>query len=422
MFPSVSDFDPALSPARLRSAARNLSLAALVGALAGTASAGFLLTLDHVTAVRFSNGWLLAFLPLAGVLAAFVYRRVGDRAEGGANLILDEIHTPGGGVPLRMAPLVLGATLLTHLCGGSAGREGTAVQMGGALAGGVRKLLRIDLAQQGMLLSAGVAGGFGAVFGTPLAGAVFAVEVLTRGRLSHAWLGTCLLAALVGDQVCHAWGVRHDDYGALANLDALPSTLAVMPLLQATALGLCCGYVARGFIALAHGAGRLPLPPAKAWWMRPALGGITILLLALALRTDAYLGLGASNPDPGVPTLLSVWIEGGATPWSWFWKLVFTALTVGAGFKGGEVTPLFFIGAAFGHVAGPLLGLPLPLGVALGFVAVFAGASKTPLACTLLAVEIFGGDHSELFAVACLASYLASGAGGIYSAQRQAAP
>ena len=416
MAASASGID--LSPARLRDAARDLALAAVVGALAGTAAAAFLASLDAVTATRFAHPWLIALLPLSGVLAALVYRRIGGRAERGANLIIEEIHAPGGGVPLRMAPLVLGATLLTHLCGGSAGREGTAVQMGGALAGGLRKLLRGSSVPQGLLLSAGVAGGFGAVFGTPLAGAVFAVEVLTRGRISHAWLAACLLASLVGDQVCHAWGIRHEDYGAFANLSALPSSLSLAPLVMAACFGLFCGFVARGFTAVAHGVGKLPLPAASAWWLRPVLGGVTLWLLALALRTDAYLGLGASSPDPRHPTLLTVWAVGGATNWSWLWKLLFTAITVGAGFKGGEVTPLFFIGAAFGHVAGPLLGLPLPLGVALGFVAVFAGASKTPLACTLLAVEIFGGSHLELFAVACLASYLSSGMHGIYTAQR----
>jgi H+/Cl- antiporter ClcA len=417
MAASVSGF--ALSPARLRYAARDLALAALVGALAGTAAAGFLSALDVVTATRFARPWLIALLPLAGVLAALVYRRVGGRSERGANLIIEEIHAPGGGVPLRMAPLVLGATLLTHLCGGSAGREGTAVQMGGALAGGLKKWLRIEAVPQGMLLSAGVAGGFGAVFGTPLAGAVFAVEVLTRGRINHAWLAACLLASLVGDQVCHAWGVRHEDYASLANLSALPSTLSLGPLALAAGFGLLCGLVARGFTALAHGVGKCPLPADKAWWLRPVLGSVTLWLLALALQTDAYLGLGAWSPDPRDPTLLTVWAADGATTWSWLWKLVFTAITVGAGFKGGEVTPLFFIGAAFGHVAGPFLGLPASLGVALGFVAVFAGASKTPLACTLLAVETFGGSHLDLFAVACLASYLASGADGIYSAQRR---
>ncbi|MBC8009396.1 MAG: chloride channel protein, partial [Burkholderiales bacterium] len=155
------------------------------------------------------------------------------------------------------------------------------------------------------------------------------------------------------------------------------------------------------------------------WWLRPVLGAFAVGLLVLAVGNDAYLGLGAWSPDPGDPTLLTVFHAGGADTWSWAWKLVFTAVTVGAGFKGGEVTPLFFIGAALGHVAGPLLGLPLALGAALGFAALFSGATKTPLACTLLAVEIFGGSHASLFAVACLASYLASGAAGIYSAQRR---
>ncbi len=410
----------ALSSVHLREAARDLALAALVGALAGTAAAAFLAALDAVTATRFAHPWLVALLPVSGVLAALVYRRVGGRAERGANLIIEEIHAPGGGVPLRMAPLVLGATLLTHLCGGSAGREGTAVQMGGALAGGVKKLPGLGRVPTGMLLSAGVAGGFGAVFGTPLAGAVFAVEVLTRGRLSHAWLAACLIASLVGDQVCHAWGIRHENYAALANLSALPHELAPGQLALAAGFGLFCGLVARAFTAIAHGAGKVPLPADKAWWLRPVLGAVALWILSFVLQTDAYLGLGASSPDPADPTLLSVWMSGGATPWSWWWKLLFTAITVGAGFKGGEVTPLFFIGAAFGHAVGPMLGLPLPLAVALGFVAVFAGASKTPLACTLLAVEIFGGSHLELFAVACLASYIASGADGIYAAQKKA--
>ncbi len=410
----------ASASARLRAGARDLMLAALVGALAGTAAAGFLAALDAVTKTRFSHPWLLWLLPLAGVLCVWIYRRAGRDADRGAKLILDEIHSPGGGVPLRMAPLVLGTTLLTHLCGGSAGREGTAVQMGGALASGLKRLFRLAPAHQGMLLSAGVAGGFGAVFGTPLAGAVFAVEVLVRDRFNHAWLATCLLSALVGDQVCHAWGAHHENYAALAALDSLPSSLAFAPLAQAAALGLLCGLVARAFVAAAHGVGRVPLPGAAAWWLRPALGGAAVITLVLALGTDAYLGLGAWSPDPADTTLVTVWRESGTTAWSWFWKLVFTALTVGAGFKGGEVTPLFFIGAAFGHVVGPALGLPLPLGVALGFVAVFAGASKTPLACTLLAVEIFGGAHSELFAVACLASRLASGAHGLYSSPARA--
>ncbi len=408
---------PRLPLASLLSSLQDALLAAVVGALAGTAGAGFIVALDAVTRARFAWPWLLALLPVAGVAMAWAYRLVGRGSERGNNLIIEEIHQPGGGVPLRLAPLVLGATLLTHLCGGSAGREGTAVQMGGALAAGLKNALRLGPAHQGMLLSAGMAGGFGAVFGAPLAGAVFALEVLMRGRISYRWLGPCLIAALIGDQICAAWGVHHADYRALAALDAM-DRWSWATLAGTAVAGLLFGLGARFFVAATHGVTRVLDQHVSRWWLRPVLGGLAVGALTLALGDDAYLGLGAWSPDPADPTLLTVFGVGGATPWSWFWKLVFTALTLGAGFRGGEVTPLFFIGAALGHAAAPLLGLPVALGAALGFVAVFAGASKTPLACTLLAVELFGGAQAGLFAVACFASYLASGAAGIYKAQR----
>ena len=237
--------------ASTRALAQSLLLAALVGALAGTAGAGFLRALNAITQTRFEHPWLLWLLPLAGLISAWAYRHVGGPSERGNNLIIEEIHQPGGGVPSRMAPLVLGATLLTHLCGGSAGREGTAVQMGGALASGVKKWLRLGAEHQAMLRSAGVAGGFGAVFGTPLAGAVFALEVLVRGRISYTWLGPCLVAALTGDQVCAAWGIHHEDYGALAALARLREGPALPALVQAAALGLAFGLCSRLFVATA---------------------------------------------------------------------------------------------------------------------------------------------------------------------------
>ncbi len=408
-----------LMPARLRAAGVELALASLIGALSGSAAAGFLVALEAVTRTRFAHPWLLALLPVAGVLSAWAYRRAGKQTERGNNLILDEIHQPGGGVPLRLAPLVLGGTLLTHLCAGSAGREGTAVQMGGALAGGVRRWFRLGPQWQGVLLSCGVAGGFGAVFGTPLAGAVFALEVLVRGRIHYAWALPCLIAALVGDRVCAAWGVHHFDYARLAGLAASDGAgMAPLTLLKVALLGVACGLVARLFTLAVHAVSGGLDKVCRAWWQKPVLGGLAVGGLAWVLGTDAYLGLGTWHPDADAVSLITVFKDGGAESWSWLAKLVFTALTLGAGFKGGEVTPLFFIGAALGHVIGPLLGLPVALGAALGFVGVFAGASKTPLACSLLAIEMFGGAHAGLFAVACFASYACSGAGGIYKAQR----
>lgn len=407
-------------PARFSALLQEAGLAVVVGLLAGTASAGFLISLDHVTAVRFASPWLVALLPVAGIVMAWVYRLSGGaRAERGTNLVIEEIHQPGGGVPLRLAPLVFGATLLTHLCGGSAGREGTAVQLGGALAGAVKRVFRLGAEQQGMLLSAGVAGGFGSVFGAPLAGAVFALEVLVRGRIQHRWIAPCLIAALVGDQVCLAWGAHHSDFFTLAGLGRSEHALAPADIVRAAALGALAGLTARLFVAATHGVKFVLERAVSKWWLRPAIGGVVVAGLAWLLADDAYLGLGAWSPDPADPTLETMFREGGAEPWSWLAKLVFTAVTLGAGFKGGEVTPLFFIGAALGHVLAPGLGLPIALGAALGFVAVFAGASKTPFACTLLAMELFGAGPTGLFAVACFTAYLFGGNIGIYSAQRQ---
>ena len=414
----MSPASPFHAPAAARRALADGALAALAGVLAGTGGAGFLLALDAVTAARFAQPWLLALLPLAGLISAWAYRRAGGPSGRGHNLIIEEIHTAGGGVPLRMAPLVTGASLLTHLCGGSAGREGTGVQMGGALAGGLARALGLDGERRSTLLSAGVAGGFGAIFGTPLAGAVFAREVLVRGRLSHHGLGACLVAALTGDLVCTAWGAHHADLATLARLGEWTTDGLAAPLAQSALVGLAAGLVARLFVAAARAVTRALEKIAPAWWLKPILGGLAVGGLALALGTDVYLGLGTAHPDPAAPSLLTLFSPGGAAPADWLWKLLFTAVTIGAGFKGGEVTPLFFIGAALGHVLGPLAGLPIAPAAALGFVAVFAGASKTPLACTLLGVELFGGEHAALFGVACLTAFLAGGRDGIYEAQR----
>lgn len=398
-----------------------LLLVVPVGVLAGSASAFFLRALDWVTWRRFEHPWLLWLLPLGGVAIAWAYRTHGKTSDRGNNLLIDEIHAPGGGVPARMGPLVLVATLATHLFGGSAGREGTAVQMGGSLAGAFARWFRVPAHHRGMLLMAGVAAGFGSVFGTPLAGAIFAMEVLAIGRVRHEMIIPCLLAALVGDFTCTAWGAHHTGY--LISTPLTPGEFALGhldPLLlgKVALLGVAFGLCARLFTEASHGAGAVFKHLIPIWWLRPVAGGLVLIGLVWLLDTREYLGLGTFSPDPDDVTLTTMFSPGGAHTWSWLWKLVFTAITLGAGFKGGEVTPLFFIGGALGHVLAGLLGLPPDLGAGLGFVAVFAGASNTPLACTLMGIELFGAQHAVLFAVVCFASYYFSGHAGIYGAQR----
>jgi H+/Cl- antiporter ClcA len=388
-----------------------------LSALIGSACAFFLWSLTEVTRLRWSNPWLLFLLPLAGMLIGWVYHVFGRGVESGNNLLIDEIHRPDAGVPKRMAVLVLGGTLLTHLCGGSAGREGTAVQMGGSLAGGFSRLFRRRREDQRMFLMAGIAAGFGAVFGTPLAGAVFAVEVLARGRISYAFLMPCLIASFAADWTCNAWGIAHTAYAV-----AGPQQGHLEPLLlgKVALASLAFGIASALFAELSHGLSAVFKRLIASPLLRPALGACILIGLTYALGTREFLGLGVSSPDARDVTILSCFQPGGAHTWSWFWKILFTCVTIGSGFKGGEVTPLFFAGAALGNTLALLLNAPVDVFAALGFVAVFAGAANTPLACALMGIELFGGGCAVYFAAACFISYLFSGHTGIYLSQRVA--
>jgi H+/Cl- antiporter ClcA len=393
------------------------ALAFLVALVTGSACAFFLWSLEAVTRLRFDHSWLVYFLPLAGMAIAWLYHRHGGDSEGGNNLILDRIHDPGGGVPRRMAPLVLLGTLATHLCGGSAGREGTAVQMGGSIAGAMARHFRLEAGQLSALLMAGVAAGFGAVFGTPLAGAVFAVEVVVIGRPKLQVLPLCLLASYAGDWICRAWGAGHTHYH-IQQVARVTGDGGMVLLGKVVLASLAFGLMALVFARTCHALGAafkrwIPWPA-----LRPAVGGLLVIALFFATGSADYLGLGVWSPDPRAVSLVSLFNSPEFHPWNWWWKFVFTAVTVSSGFKGGEVTPLFFIGAGLGNALAGVMGAPPGLFAALGFVAVFAGASNTPLACTLMGIELFGVEHALPLAVACLVAFLCSGHVGIYRSQR----
>lgn len=388
-----------------RFALRWLGLASVIGVLAGSASALFLWALDGATAWRESHRHIVWGLPFAGFAVAWVYLKFGHTVDAGNNLLIDEIHDPKKTVPLRMAPLILISTVVSHLFGASVGREGTAVQMGGALADQLTHALRLNRDSRRIVLMAGISAGFASVFGTPLAGAIFALEVLAVGRMRYDALWACTVAAVVGDQTTLLWGIQHSSYAA----GTIPP-LELWNLGAAATAGLVFGGVGRLFVHGVHSTGSWMKQHIAYAPMRPFVGGIVLASALWFLDAWRYAGL-------GVPVI----VEAFAQPLpatDFLGKMVFTIASLGSGFKGGEVTPLFYMGATLGNALAPWLQLPYPFLAALGFVGVFAGAANTPLACTLMAIELFGGGIGVHALLACVLSYLVSGHTGIYKAQR----
>lgn len=387
-----------------------IPLSLLIGLLCGLSAALFLVALRAVTDFRETHLWLVWLLPVGGLLLGGAYERWGATAGQGTNRIIDALADGGNPLPGRLAPMVLLGTLLTHLVGGSAGREGTALQMGAGLADGVARRVTASPELRRLMLFAGISGGFGAVFGTPFAGAVFAAEFVVQRRLSLEALPVALVAALAGDATVRWLGVDHFPFPVIE-----ASQLAPLALLSWLLLGAGLGLIARCFVWLSHGikaASERHLPQLP---MRLAAGGTLLLLLTLAVGSRESLGL-------GLPLLTEAFGAGASGPEAFALKLLFTAVTVGVGFIGGEVTPLFVIGALAGRAAAPLLGLPPLATAAVGMVALFAAAAHTPLALLVMALELFGLSVLPQAALAIAAAALVSGQKGIYGTQRTSPP
>lgn len=379
-------------------------LSLVIGGLIGTSSALFLSILEYVTTTRLKHPILLLGLPLGGLFVGVLYHYVGGSANKGNNLLIQEYHHPVERIPFKMAPLVLLGTWITHLFGGSAGREGTAVQMGGAIADQFTRLFKLKANDRQALLLMGISGGFASVFGTPLAGTLFALELMVVGRSKYTYILPIFFSALVSHYVCLTWGINHTVY----TVDYVPS-LELLTVLKISLAGLLFGLTAILFVkstdTVAHWANKLvPYPP-----LRPFIGGLALIGLFYLVQDSRFLGL-------GIETLVDSFTHSQSYT-VFLLKIIFTAITLGTGFKGGEVTPLFFIGATLGSFLALHLQLPIGFVASLGFVAVFAGATKTPLACIFMAGELFGSEVLIYAALACFLAYLVSGKHSIYKFQ-----
>lgn len=386
-----------------------LFYSSLVGIIVGSLSAFFLISLSFATDTRLSYPWLLYLLPVGGAAISWLYWKFGGNAIRGNNLIIQEAR--GGikkeveSIPKRLIPLTLFGTLVTHLFGGSAGREGTAVQMGGSVADAIGRMLHLGKNERRILLIAGMSAGFSSVFGTPIAGTLFAIEVLAIGYVRQEALFPSLWAALVGNWMTTLWGASHTHYYMGTIPDADP--ILIFKILIAAVLFGFTGW-------LFSWSTRMAKAVMSNWFSNPIIksfaGGILIILLVFLVGTRDYLGL-------SLPLIDQAFL-GKSSPFDFLGKLFFTAVTLGSGFQGGEVTPLFTIGATLGSTLAHLFHVSIPFLAGLGFIGVFSAASNTPVACFVMGLELFGAGALPYLFLTCVVSYLFSGNQGIYETQQ----
>lgn len=382
--------------------ARWLLLAGVCGVVLGLVAGLFGRSITEVTAFRQSHGWMIYLLPVAGLVIVALYRL--DPYKSDTNRVLEGIQS-GTYVPLRMSPLIIISTILTHAFGGSAGREGAALQLGGSLGGTIGKWLKLDEYDQKVMIMCGMSAAFSALFGTPLTATIFAMEVVSIGIMEYAALVPCAIASLIAREMADLVGARAEQFPVPASvaLDIKSGALIVL-------LALLCAAVSILFCEVLHRTERLFKSRMKNPWIRVVVGALLVIVLAKVLGTTDYLGAGMN--------IVGRAIHGETEPAAFLLKIIFTAITLSCGFKGGEIVPTLFVGATFGCLFGQVTGLSPSLTAACGMAAVFCGVTNSPISSLLLSFELFGFDCMPFFLIAVSISYLESGYFGLYHSQK----
>jgi H+/Cl- antiporter ClcA len=375
----------------------------VTGLIVGAVGALFVKLLGTANTFRGSHPIIILGLPVAGCIIVFLYKicRYEDK---GTNHVLSALHGESE-VPLCMAPLIFVSTILTHLFGGSAGREGAALQIGGSIGTGIGKCMKLKEEDMKLIVMCGMTAAFSSIFGTPLAAIVFVLEVSTVGIMNYTAFVPCMFSSLAASILSTKLGA-HAEAFTIAN----PIDFSLVPALKIALLGICCGTISMIFYHLLHTAGHTFQKYLKNPFIRVIVAGCSIILLTIVLKTTAYSGAGVN--------LIEEAFAGESPKLAFFWKIVFTLLTLGAGFKGGEIVPSFTIGATFGCLFGSLLGISPSLCAAVGMVSVFCGVTNCPLASILIGFGVFGFDSMKYVLIGVALSYMFSGSGGLYAKQK----
>mgnify|MGYP003073257869 FL=1 len=381
-----------------------VAIAVATGTCGGIVGSFFHKSVEYVTEIRIANEWIIFALPFGGLIIVYLYKLFKLDSNIGTNLIIDSIRTDGK-VPIAMAPLIFVSTVITHLFGGSAGREGAALQLGGSIGSQIGNMLKLDEKDMHAITLCGMSGVFAALFGTPLTATFFAMEVISVGIIYYSSFIPCIVSSIVAYKISLLFGLEPVYF----NLKIIPA-ISASSVIKVTVLGALCAIVSIVFCESLHKTSRFVKKYIKNEYLRIALGGLVIVILTMMLRNTDYNGTGMN--------IISKAINGEAKYEAFFLKIIFTAITISVGYKGGEIVPTFFIGSTFGCVAAKFLGIDPWFGAAIWLIALFCGVVNTLISSIILSIELFGADGVILFSIACGVSYMLSGYYSLYSSQK----
>lgn len=379
-------------------------IAILTGSIVSIVGCGFYFTLTFVNIVRTQNPWLIFLLPLGGLAIVALYQLLKYEKDGGTNLVISAVHS-GKKIPLRMTPLIFISTAITHLLGGSAGREGAALQIGGSIGNALGDFLKFDDKDKHVIIMCGMSAAFSTLFGTPMAAAIFPMEMVSVGVMYYAALVPCVVSALVARGIATLFGISSEHF----HVTEIPS-FNIAPALWITLVAVLCAFVSIAFCLILHKTEALYKKFFANPYLRILVGGCTVVLLTLVVGSTDYNGAGMN--------IIEQCIEGTVRPEAFLLKILFTALTIGAGYKGGEIVPTFFVGATFGCLLGQLLGVSPSLCAAIGMTALFCGVTNCPISSLLISFELFGYEGMPYYLITVAFSYMLSGYSGLYRSQK----